>query len=315
MEQEHEEYLPLHLKYRPQTLKGMVGNRATVKALAGVLAKATKPHAYLFTGPSGCGKTTLARIVAKELGCEGMDFQEMNSANYRGIEAMRSLVQHAARRPWHGDAKVYLLDECHQITADGQNALLKLLEEPPRHTYFLLATTDPEKLRPTVRGRCMAFPVEALRRSIVKGHLETVIVKEGEEDVSSAVLSEIARLCSGSMRQALMMLDQVVSLSEGESLEALAEFVGGDHGIKDLCQALLRGHKWAHVQGLLKGLRGDGETTRLSVLGYCDTVMLNDKQENIPCAEILRRFTAPGMAYTTRAGITLACWDVLNARS
>ncbi len=315
---EPQEYKPLHLKYRPTVLKEMVGNRTAIKALKAVLDKPTRPHAFLFTGPSGCGKTTLARIVANELGCIGMDFQEMNSANYRGIEAMRELVAGSVRRPWNGDVKVYLLDECHQITPDGQHALLKLLEEPPKHTYFMLATTDPEKLRATIKSRCMSFPVETLRRSIVKEHLEWVCGEEEkiEEyfDVEDSILSEISRLCGGSMRQALIMLDQVSDLKADDAIEALAEFVGGDHNVRELCRALSQGNiKWVFVQELLKGIKADGETIRLSVLGYFETIMLNEKDVS-SYVEVVRRFTEPGMVYTSRAGITLACHDVLQTK-
>lgn len=310
-----QEYQPLHLKYRPQSLKEMAGNKIVVRTLGEVLAKPAKPHAFLFTGPSGCGKTTLARIVAKELGVSERDYEELNAANYRGIDSIRELVTSSTRSPWFGEVKAYLLDECHQITRDGQNALLKLLEEPPKHTYFMMGTTNPEKLLPTIKSRCMAFPVESLRRSTVQAQLNYVCEQEEAPDThpTENTLAEIARLCDGSMRQALVMLDQVMDIeNEDEVMDALSEFAGGEVQIKQLCRALMQGGKWKHVQTLLKGITADGENIRLAVLGYFETVMLNE-----PSAEkyevVVRRFTEPGMLYPTRAGITLACWDAIKA--
>ncbi len=305
-----QEYQPLHRKYRPQNLDEMAGNKIVVNALRDVLAKPAKPHAFLFVGPSGCGKTTLARIVAKELGCSKRDYEEMNSANYRGIDHARDMVQSAVRSPWEGEVKVYLLDEAHALTPQAQDALLKLFEEPPAHTYFMLATTNPEKLKTTVRTRCMEFPVAALRRSIVMERLQWVADQE-KLQTPDETLAEIARLCGGSLRQALVMLDQVSEVPDDEAIEVLSEFAGGEIQVKALCRALVQGAKWKQLQVILKGITADGETIRLAVLGYFETVMLNEPDlTNI--APVVRHLTAPGMLYPTRAAITLACYDILK---
>src|SRR5690606_3369465 len=107
------------------------------------------PHAMLFTGPSGCGKTTLARILRVKLRCSDNDFQEINAADFRGIDSIRSMRQQVGAAPLGGDSRIWLIDEAHSMTADAQNAFLKLLEDTPRHVYFFLATTDPQKLKKT----------------------------------------------------------------------------------------------------------------------------------------------------------------------
>ncbi len=142
----------LDLKHRPKSFDRIIGNEDTVEALESYLTKKDLNHSFLFTGPSGTGKTTLARIVAGELGCEGMDFTEMNSADFRGIDTIRNIRQQMVFPPMEGKNRGWLLDEAHKLSNDAMNSLLKPLEEPPNHVYFFLATTEPQKLITTIRA-------------------------------------------------------------------------------------------------------------------------------------------------------------------
>ena len=305
---------PLHLKYRPQTLDEIVGNVATVKALETTLSRGAAPHSYLLTGPRGTGKTTLGRIIARFLGCTGRDFREMNSANYRGIDSVRELISTSVLHPMEGDAVLYLLDEAAQLTKDAQAALLKLLEEPPKHVYFVLATTDPEKLLDTIKSRCAHFVLAALPPEQIAERLIHIIEAEGcpVEYPTDKVISEIAKRCDGSLRQAVMMLDQVIDIQdESEAIEALAEAVGYDRQTIDLCRALLKGSRWKAVQQMLRGINADAETVRYSVLGYMNTVLLSDEKANPQALRVVRRF-CQSMMYTGRAGLTLACYEVVE---
>jgi len=127
---------PLHIDYRPKTLKEMEGNRSTVDSLQAVLSRESDiPHAFLFSGSAGCGKTSLGRIVASELGCAPADFREIDTADFRGIDTIREIKNQARLKPLAGKVRVWLLDEFHKSTADAQNALLKILEEPPSHDF------------------------------------------------------------------------------------------------------------------------------------------------------------------------------------
>ena len=159
--------MSLSRKYRPQSLDEIYGNKAVVKSLGSVLNKKEVPPAFLFTGNSGCGKTSLARIAATQLGCTGHDFKEVDSADFRGIDTIRGIRRQMRLKSMSG-IRVWLLDECHKMSGDAQSALLKALEDPPSHVYFMLATTDPQKLLKTIRNRCVHFEVQPLGNSEIR---------------------------------------------------------------------------------------------------------------------------------------------------
>lgn len=214
----------LHVKYRPKTWDDVIGNKKTVNELKKVLKRGGQ-RTYLLSGPSGCGKTTLARLIAKEVKCPWAAFAELNAADDRGIEAMRKIIRECEYDPWLPNkdypddpcCRVWLLDEAHQITSDASHALLKLLEEPPAHDYFILATTEPEKLLTTLRGRCMEFKVSLLSPSEIKGLLLKVVAEEKIE-VTEDVLQGIVSKAEGSPRRALIELGQIRDLEVGEEI-------------------------------------------------------------------------------------------------
>ena len=154
------EKMELYRKYRPSTLDEMVGNEATIKSLKAELENGS--HVFLMTGPAGCGKTTLARIMAKEVNAGPLSIHEINSAENRGIDTAREIMEQMRYNPSDGDAIVWILDEMHQITSAGQNALLKALEDTPEHCYFFLCTTDPQKLIAPLKTRCSIINVKPL---------------------------------------------------------------------------------------------------------------------------------------------------------
>jgi DNA polymerase-3 subunit gamma/tau len=146
-----------YTKYRPQKFEELFGLESVTKALTTQLKKNQVGHAYLFAGPRGTGKTTVARILAREVGCRGMDLIEIDAASNRGIDDVRRLREGIGLAPSGGPKKVYIIDEAHMLTREAFNALLKTLEEPPAHAILILATTEPQKIPETVRSRCQRF--------------------------------------------------------------------------------------------------------------------------------------------------------------
>lgn len=285
--------LPLHLKYRPQSFEEVIGNETVVDSLKSILSRESgEIRSFLFTGNSGCGKTTLARIIKNELSCGDKDFIEYNSANVRGIDTIREISTNCRYAPMTGRLKIYLLDEVHKITNDAQNALLKLLEDTPKHVRFILCTTDPEKLLQTIRTRCSTFKMNPLRRNqIIK--LLKWICEEEKIEVSIKIFTKIADYSDGSARQAIVMLDQVIDIQDEEqALQTLIDASVNEASVLLLCQKLLRRTKWTEVAEVLKGIEDDPEKVRLAVLGYMGKVLLSSI-ENETAAKIIELFKDP----------------------
>jgi len=233
-------YVVLARKYRPRSFSEMVGQEAVVRALTNALDQQRLHHAYLFTGTRGIGKTTVSRILAKSLNCTGpdgtggitaspcgvcsacteidadryIDYIELDAASNRGIDEIRDLLERAAYKPAVGRFKVFMIDEAHQLTKESFNALLKTLEEPPEYLKFVLATTDPEKMLPTVLSRCLQFNLRPMAPEVVQEHLEHVLKAEGvaHDELSLRLLARAAR---GSMRDGLSLTDQAIAFSGG----------------------------------------------------------------------------------------------------
>jgi DNA polymerase-3 subunit gamma/tau len=304
--------MPLHTDYRPKTLEEIVGNKATVSSLSSILNRERKkiPHAYLFHGPSGCGKTTFARIVSNELGCSEHDYIEINAGNNRGIDTARNILKNLRYKPLVGETKVILLDEVHATTKDFQNALLKSLEDTPSHVYFILCTTDPQKLLLTVRNRCMMFEVKKLSEEKLIEILRNVCEKETNK-IEHVTLEQIANKADGCPRQALILLDGVIDLGPRERRRAIQSFKTQEEKTIDLCRALLKKDKWLNISKILKGLEDEPEKVRWSVLGYMNSVLLGGNN-NVQASITIIMFQEP-FYDTGKAGLTLAAYKSINS--
>ncbi len=232
----------LYRKYRPQTFDAvdLVGQDAIVRTLKNAIRLDRVAHAYLFTGPRGTGKTTTARLLAKAVNCldpdpdarpcnqcaacvainngSTTDVIEIDAASNRGIDDIRELRERVRFAPTFLKTKFYIVDEAHQITGAAANAFLKTLEEPPSHTKFILATTDPEQLLPTIVSRCQRFDFKRFPRETIMDHLGRVADFEGVS-VSREALAVIGEHAGGSMRDALGLLDQLASYRNQEGDE------------------------------------------------------------------------------------------------
>lgn len=208
-----ESYIALYRKYRPQKFSDVIGQDPIINLLTSAIGQKKIAHAYLFCGGRGTGKTTVARIVAREIGCNDEDIIEIDAASNRGIDEIRELREAVRTAPFSSPYKVYIIDEAHMLTKEAANALLKTLEEPPSHVIFILATTDPEKLPQTIVSRCQKVVFKNPDMGTLSSHLVGVAKGEGYAlESDSAQL--IAAHGKGSYRDALGVLEQVLAVSD-----------------------------------------------------------------------------------------------------
>ena len=203
----------LYRKFRPKKFSEVLGQEHIISVLEGAIKAGKISHAYLFSGPRGTGKTTTARILASGIGCHEYDLMELDAASSRGIDEIRALREGVHITPLKSEYKVYIIDEAHMLTKEAFNALLKTLEEPPRHAVFVLATTEPSKLPDTITSRCQHFSFKKLPEDILRKAVLNIAKKESAQ-VDEEAVALIALFADGSFRDALVMLDQILSLDK-----------------------------------------------------------------------------------------------------
>jgi len=301
--------MSLYKKYRPRRLERIVGNLQVIKVLNGLLDKEESPHAFLLHGPTGCGKTTIARIIAKRLGCVGSDFKEVDTAVFRGIDSVREIRKNSLFKPMEGECRVWVLDEIHKMTGDAQNALLKILEDTPSHVYFILCTTAPQNLLSTIKGRCSTFQVKPLTEVQMSSLLKGIVKREGEE-LEEEIYDQIIQNAEGHPRNALQVLEQVLSVDSEARLEVAKKTEEQINQSIDLCRALIGGAQWKEVRGILNGLKDqEAESIRRVVLGYCQAVLL--KTDKPVCGRILEEFIEP-FYNSGFPQLVYACYSVIK---
>ena len=264
-------HLALARKWRPKCFAKVVGQEHVVRTLRSALAQGRLHHAFMFTGTRGIGKTTLARILAKACNCENgapegepccecsscqqidagtyPDVIEIDAASTTQVENMRELLDGARYVPVTGRYKIYIIDEVHMLSRHSFNAMLKTLEEPPDHVKFILATTDPQQVPATVQSRCLRFSLRRLARELIDTHLQEILIAEGYEFEPAAV-AVIASLADGSVRDALSILDEAVSLGAKLREDEVRELVGvaGFGQVATLLQLVIKGDAKAALE-------------------------------------------------------------------
>jgi DNA polymerase-3 subunit gamma/tau len=298
----------LYRRWRAQTFSEIVGQEAVVQTLRNAVLGGRVAHAILFTGPRGTGKTSLARIVAKAINCsdlaangdpcdrcpactairEGraLDLVEIDAASNRGIDSIRDLRERLVYAPQDLRRKVYILDEAHQITRDGWNALLKSLEEPPEFVTFMFASTHPQDFPPAILSRVQRFDVRRLTVAEITGKLERILAADGR-DVEPEAVRLVARLAAGGMRDAESILDQLLSSTAGRiDAGAVRDLLGlaDAEAVRGYLVALVAGDAAAGIS-ILDGLEERGRDLRVFLDQAVDSLrdrMLADVGERRP---------------------------------
>ncbi|MDP6423155.1 MAG: DNA polymerase III subunit gamma/tau, partial [Planctomycetota bacterium] len=249
-------------RFRPVVFDDVVGQPAVLTTLKACLASERLPHAFLFCGSRGIGKTTTARILARAINCEAglgpdpcgtcaackgvldgsaNDVVELDAASNNGVDEVRAMREQAAYAPIRLRRKVFILDEAHMFSKSAFNALLKILEEPPAHVVFVLATTEPHKIPETVRSRCQVLTFRRIHNGDIKGRLERICAQEGVS-IADEVLTDIAASAMGGLRDAETALERILPLADSLDLDGYRRLVGrlGPTRAADLVEACMR---------------------------------------------------------------------------
>ena len=328
-------YKALYRTYRPSTFDEVAGQEHIVKTLKNALATGKLAHAYLFAGPRGTGKTTMAKLLAKALNCdEGIGHQcnecknckaiidgthpdvlELDAASNNGVDEIRDLIDKVKYGTILGRYKVYIIDEVHMLSTGAFNALLKTLEEPQEHVIFILATTEPHKILPTILSRCQRYDFTKLSDKDIKNRLKDVLEKEGVTYNEEAI-DIIISLADGGMRDALSILDQVLAYSQNKldvqdildifALESKDEKIALLNSIisKDVSDVLARIKRYVSLGTDIKRLTDD-------LLLILKDILIYQSSRNISCLEVLSEEEAKAFFKSLSIEETMKMIDII----
>ena len=330
-------YKALYRTYRPSTFDEVAGQEHIVRTLKNALATGKLAHAYLFAGPRGTGKTTMAKLLAKALNCdEGIGHQcnecknctaiiegthpdvlELDAASNNGVDEIRDLIDKVKYGTILGRYRVYIIDEVHMLSTGAFNALLKTLEEPPEHVIFILATTEPHKILPTILSRCQRYDFTKLSDADIKSRLKAVLEKEGVEYNEEAI-DIIISLADGGMRDALSILDQVLAYSGNKldtqdildifALESKEEKIELLNSIinKDVSDVLSRINRYISLGTDIKRLTDD-------LLIILKDILIYQSSRNVSCLESLNEQEVKSFFKSLDIDETLRMIDIIMA--
>ncbi len=305
--------MPLHIDYRPEQLDEIVGNESTINQMEAIFDREEDiPHAFLFKGPRGCGKTTFARIIKSLLKCSNEDYLEINAADDNSVAGIRAIISTLPFMPLNGKCRIIVFDEAHRFSGNAQDALLKHLEEAPDHIYFVLCTTDPQKLLPTVCDRCTTFEVSELPDEDIEALIKSTLKKEKVDDMPQEAIENLVDSAEGGPRRALVLLDQIIDLSPDEMIDAAKQAKENEKQSIDLCRALIDTRtNWKDITAIIKSIKGkiDAEGMRRMILGYINSVVLNSNTVD-PRLLLIHEFFKDPFYHGGYTDLTMACANI-----
>ena len=307
--------MPLHIDYRPKSFEEIYGNYATITSLQSVYSREQDyPHAVLLQGSKGCGKTTISRIIVEKLGCKGSDLVQIDGGDVKA-DVVRQIKEQSRYKPIMSKRRVWIIEEAHMIGVGGgseknipQNNFLTLLEEPPKHVYFILCTTDPQRLVETIRSRCHTFEVGNLNKKDCLALLNDILKKEEINDVPPIILEKIFEASEGCPRDALKILDQIIDMPADQMESGIQSFFYGESQVKQLIDALMRKESWNRLRLIIKNLDlSNPENARRAVIGYMSSVILGG--DNATAALIYDAFKESRTYTNGKAGFVFQCYE------
>lgn len=273
--------LPLHLKYRPSRWKDVWGQDAVVESMQKMLNSKAPSHAYALTGPSGTGKTTLARIAAGELKINASNIIEIDAASNSGIDDMRNVMA-PLRYKGFGDNpnKMVIVDEAHRLSKQAWDSMLKIVEEPPEHVYFVFCTTEAGKIPKAIETRCACYNLRAVKYDDIMDLLEYVVDEE-QFKTPTRILQVVAQACEGSPRQALVMLAQCWDAKDEDEAARLVESTLDNKEVIDLARELVQGKlQWEQLTATIKAMpEMSAESIRIVIVAYLTACLMGSKTD------------------------------------
>jgi DNA polymerase III gamma/tau subunit len=312
--------MELYKKYRPKAMEDLIGQPMVVKQVAAWQKVSDFPQFILLAGPSGVGKTTTGRILRTLLQCGEHDYVEMNAASERGIDMVRELDRKMRLKPLGGPVRVYLVDEAHRLTAEAQDALLKILEDTPKHVNFMFSSSEPNKLKKAVLNRAATLTFHPVSQKDLLVLCQQVMKAEGVAKSKDLVdlLEDMVVEANGSPRKLLVMLDAVLGHDniedQRQAYQSIVDSVDAFALVKVICKP---GVTWQamrkQLQACDESVRANAEGIRHQVLGYATACLLsNPKAEDQKFyATVILRFS-DNLYDAGRAGFVQRCWRIAN---